>query len=60
MNDDEIDRLVTGLAAATGVPLDPAYRPGVAANLMRLLAQGDIVMSVALPFDTEPAPIFRP
>jgi hypothetical protein len=60
MTDDDLDRLVTGLAAAVGLPLDPAHRPGVTANFRRLLAQGDIVMSVAVPPDTEPAPIFRP
>jgi hypothetical protein len=60
MRDEDLDRLITGLAAATGLPLDPAHRPGVAANVARLLAQADIVMAVPLPPDTEPAPIFRP
>ncbi len=60
MTDEDLDHLITGLAAATGLPLDPAHRPGVAANFKRLLAQADIVMSVAVPRDTEPAPIFRP
>jgi hypothetical protein len=52
--------LVTALAAAIGLPLNPAHREGVALNLARLLTQGDIVLSVPLPPDTEPAPIFRP
>ncbi len=60
MNDEDLERLVTGLAAAVALPLDPAHRAGVALNLGRLLAQADIVMSVAIPPDTEPAPIFRP
>jgi hypothetical protein len=60
MTDEDLDRLMTGLAAATGLPLDPAHRPGVAANFRRLLAQGGIVMSVPVPPDMEPAPIFRP
>jgi hypothetical protein len=54
------ENLVTILAAAIALPLDPAHREGVALNLGRLLAQADIVMSLALPPDTEPAPIFRP
>jgi hypothetical protein len=60
MSDEELDHLITGLAAATTLPLDSAHRPGVAANLRRLLAQAAIVMDAALPPDTEPAPIFRP
>jgi len=59
MNDDDLDRLVTGLAAAIGLPIDPAHRPGVVANFGRLLAQGDIVMGVDVLPETEPAPIFR-
>jgi len=57
MSDDD---LVTTLAAAIALPLDPAHREGVALNFGRLLAQAEIVMGVALPPETEPAPIFRP
>jgi len=57
MSDDD---LVTILAAAIALPLDPAHREGVALNFGRLLAQAEIVMGVALPPETEPAPIFRP
>jgi len=60
MSDEDLDQLTTSLAAAIGLPLAPAHRPGVAANLGRLLAQADIVMAVPVPADTEPAPIFRP
>jgi hypothetical protein len=60
MSDEELHRLMTGLAAATALPLDPAHHPGVSANLRGLLAQADIVMSVDFPPETEPAPIFRP
>jgi hypothetical protein len=60
MPDEDLDHLITGLAAATGLPLDPAHRAGVAANFARLLAQANIVMAVPLPPGTEPAPIFRP
>jgi hypothetical protein len=60
MTDADLDHLINGLSAVVAVPLDPAHRPGVAANLSRLLAQADIVMSVPVPPDTEPAPIFRP
>ncbi len=60
MSNEELDRLITGLAAALALPLDPAHRAGVCTHLRGLLAQADIVMSVALPPETEPAPIFRP
>jgi len=60
MSDEDLDLLIAGLAVATGLPLDPAHRAGVAANFGRLLAQADLVMAVPLPPETEPAPIFRP
>ncbi len=60
MSDEEIDRLVTGLAMAMALPLDPAHREGVCTNFRRFLDQADIVMSIAIPPETEPAPIFRP
>jgi hypothetical protein len=60
MSDEDLDLLITGLAAAIGLALDPAHRGGVAVNFGRLLAQADIVMAVPLPLDTEPAPVFRP
>jgi hypothetical protein len=60
MSDEDLDHLITSLAASMALPLDPAHRAGVAANLRRLLAQAELVMSVPLPPGTEPAPIFRP
>ncbi len=60
MTDEDLDRLITGLAAAIALPLAPAHRAGVSANFRRLLAEAEIVMSVPLEPETEPAPIFRP
>ncbi len=54
------DPLITALAAAIDLPIDPQHRPAIATNLIRLLAQSKIVMSVPIPPETEPAPIFRP
>ncbi len=48
------------LARAAGLTIDPLHEAGVALNLERLLTQARLVMDVALPPDTEPAPIFRP
>ncbi len=47
-------------ALAVGLTIDQRYLDGVAANLERLMAQARLVMDVALPLETEPAPIFRP
>jgi hypothetical protein len=60
MSDEDLDRLITGLSAATAVPLDPAHFEAVSTSFRQLLAQADIVMGVVLPPGTEPAPIFRP
>ncbi len=60
MSNDDPDHILTALAAAIALPIDPAHLAGVATNVRRLLAQAEIVMSVALPPETEPAPIFRP
>jgi hypothetical protein len=60
MTDEDLDRLMTGLAAAIALPLAPAHRAGVSTNFRRLLAEAEIVMNVQLEPETEPAPIFRP
>jgi hypothetical protein len=60
MTDEDLDQLITGLAAGITLPINSAHREGVATNLRRLLAQAEIVMAVPLPPGTEPAPIFRP
>jgi len=60
MPDEDLDPLITSLTAAMALPLDPAHRTGVTANLRRLLDQADIVMAAPVPPETEPAPIFRP
>lgn len=56
----ELDLLVTSVAASIGLTIDPLHRPGVVLNLGRLLAEARHVMAVALPMDTEPAPAFIP
>jgi hypothetical protein len=47
-------------AAAVGVPLDPAHRPGVVQNLQRAAALATPLLEFALPADTELAPVFTP
>lgn len=47
-------------AAALGLPLDAAHRPGVIQNLQRTAAIVAPLLAFALPAETEPAPVFTP
>ena len=47
-------------AAALSLPLDPAHRPGVIANLQRAAAIAAPLLAFPLPADTEIAPVFTP
>ena len=47
-------------AAAVGLEIAPEHRPGVIANLERIAAMAEMVMSFPLPEAEEPAPVFRP
>jgi hypothetical protein len=51
---------VDAAAAALGVPIDPAHRPGVILNLQRLAEMAALVMEFPLPDDETPAPVFEP
>jgi hypothetical protein len=51
---------VDAAAALIGLPIDPAYRPGVVVNLERIAQMAALVMEFALPDEAEPAPVFRP
>ena len=54
------DGLIDGAAAVLGLAIDPAHRPGVAANLALLSRHAAVALAVALPPEAEPAPLFRP
>lgn len=47
-------------AAAIGVPLDPAHRPGVVQNLQRAAVLAAPLLEFSLPADAELAPVFTP
>ncbi len=47
-------------AAALGLRIDPAHRPGVVANLQRTAAVAAPLLAFALPDAAEPAPVFTP
>jgi len=55
---DHIDRLVEVSAQALGIPLDPAWREGIAFNLRLILRHAKPVDEFPLPDHTEPAPVF--
>ena len=47
-------------AAAIDLSIAPEHRPGVVANLERLVAVARLVGEFPLPEDGEAAPVFRP
>jgi 1-carboxybiuret hydrolase subunit AtzG-like protein len=51
---------VDAAAAALGLPLAPAHRPGVIANMERIAGLALLVMELPLDEATEPAPVFEP
>ena len=59
MTRDPLDDFIDAAARALDLPLEPAWRPVVKANLLVTLRQAGLVAELALPDDTEPAPVFR-
>ena len=60
LSDKDAIAAATAMAKALGLELIQEHRAGVALNLARLMAQAQLVMSVPLPGDLEPASIFTP
>jgi hypothetical protein len=56
---DPLDDLITATAATLALPIDPAWRPAVRANLEVNLRLARLVDAFELPDDAEPAPTFR-
>jgi hypothetical protein len=56
----DVAAYVDAAASLTGLPIDPAHRPGVVLNIERIAEMAALVMAFPLPDDTEPAPVFRP
>jgi len=53
------DALVTAAAQAFALPLDPAWRAGIAFNLALIMRHAALVDEFALPEESEPAPVFH-
>jgi hypothetical protein len=56
---DTLNDFIDTAARALELPLEPAWRPAVTANLLVTLRQAALVSEFALPDDAEPAPVFR-
>lgn len=56
----ELAQLVDLMATLLQISLDPEYRPGVIANLVRNAEVAQLVMEFPLPETVEVAPIFEP
>ncbi|NMJ43577.1 DUF4089 domain-containing protein [Roseomonas sp. JC162] len=54
------EALIAALLPATGIPLDPAWRAAVAANLRVAGAIATVLQAFSLPDSTEPAPVYEP
>ena len=56
---DDLDALVDAAAKAMGLPIEPAWKPAIKANLQVSLRLAAIVEEFELPDDAEPAPVFE-
>lgn len=60
MQDDDLDAMITHGTALIGLPVDPAWRESVRANLSVCVRFAALVEGFALDDEAEPAPVFRP
>lgn len=58
--DDDYETLVRIMARKLDVPIEPDWVPGIAQQLATTLAMADVLESVELPDDAQPAPVFTP
>ena len=59
MQDSDLDRLIDAGTALLGIPVDPAWREAIRANLEVTLRLAATVDAFPLPDEAEPAPVFR-
>jgi hypothetical protein len=58
--DEGYETLVRIMATKLKLPLEPEWVPGIAQQLATTLAVADMLESVELPDDAQPAPVFTP
>jgi hypothetical protein len=56
---DPFDSYIDSAAAALGIPIDPAWKPTIRANLDVTFKLATLVAEKELPDDAEPAPVFK-
>jgi hypothetical protein len=56
---DPLDNYIDSAAAALGIPIDPAWKPTIRANLDVTFKLATLVAEKELPDDAEPAPVFK-
>jgi Protein of unknown function (DUF4089) len=59
MTRDPLDDFIDTAARALALPVEPDWKPAIAANLRVTLAFAEAVEAFPLPDDTEPAPVFK-
>jgi hypothetical protein len=55
---DPLDQYIDAVATALALPIDPAWKPAVRANLEVSLRLARLVDEFQLPDETEPASVF--
>jgi len=58
-DDDAVGKMIDATAAALGLPIEPEWKPGIAANLLVTLRVASTVAEFELPDEAEPAPVFE-
>jgi hypothetical protein len=58
-DDETLDKLIDASTAALSLPIDPAWKPAIKANLQVTLRLAAIVDAFELPDEAEPAPVFE-
>jgi len=56
---DSLDDYIDAAARALAVPIEPAWKPAVRANLELTLRLAALVAEFPLPDEAEPAPVFE-
>ena len=56
---DKLDAFIDAAAAALDLPLEPAWKPAVKANLEVTLRHAATYADFPLPDEVEPAPVYK-
>ena len=57
--DAHLDQFIDSAAGALALPIEPAWKPAIKANLAVTLRLGALVGAFELPDEAEPAPTFE-